>query len=77
LEYGRSSERLILSSGVAENCVTESNHETMLITWPELLLLALCAELTVDIQPKLIYARIFAFVFMLSMFLSAFASVFL
>lgn len=75
LEHGRSSEMLILSSCIAENCVTESNHETMLITWPPLLLLTLHAEHSVGVQPKVIYGHIFALALMLAMFLPTFVSV--
>ena len=75
LEYGRSSEMLMLSSGIAENGVTESYHETTLITWPPLLLLALHAEHTIGVQHKLIYGHIFALVLMLSMSLPTFVSV--
>lgn len=52
LEHGRSSEMLLLSSGVSENCGPESKHETELITWPLFLLWALLVELTVSVQPK-------------------------
>lgn len=52
LEHGRCSETLLLSSGVSENCGSESRHETKLITWPLFLLWALHAELTVSVHPK-------------------------
>lgn len=52
LEHGRSYEMLLLSSGVAENCVPESSHKTKLFTWPLLLLWALHVKLTVSVQPK-------------------------
>lgn len=85
LAYGRSSEMLILSSGISETCVIDSNHETMVSLLTVLYLAttapvsrslgALHAEHSLGIQSKLIYGYVFALVLLLSIFLPPFISV--